>query len=187
MGRFSDNPLRSLLQGNEDIPFTDPNTLVDGAMTPVAITQFAQSTMAVATGTSNGLMSAAQATLLNSLYTAPEIDAKVAALAECAVPIFFADPVDGSASIYTHVLDQAWTFSFAFLQCSAGSTNLTVTSNGVPLGGLNNVPVTSVSSSVTVVAPNQLVDGSTLGITLSGTTGNCKNVAISLKAVQSTP
>jgi hypothetical protein len=180
MARFSGNPIKNPLAGNEIIPATDPSTTDDIGLTPAILTNYSQQNMGLATGSAQGLISGANADKLTALPT----DAQLQQLLEVAFPLFIGAPTDGVQSIYTHLLDPQWEFTNGYGAVSAGSTNLTITINGTPVNGWNNIPITSTGAPfpTTLDASATLPAGSTLGLTLAGTTGNCANMRFSMKA-----
>lgn len=185
MARFRDNPLKQTPAGNEFIPATDPSTGDDVSFTPLIITQFVATNMALANGSTNGLIDPAALAKLNALDTQAETDIRVAQLAEVSIPVFFGTPADGTFTIYQHCLDVSWMLALGYFLCSAGSTNVSVTKNGVAIAGLTNIPITTAAShfSVSGGSANYTYSlGDTLGLSFTGTTGNCRNAAISLKA-----
>lgn len=191
MGRFSGNPPKGVLAGNECIPATDLSTGSDIVITPFVLAQFVMTYGQVANGSSNGLIDAANYAKLKALDTQAQTDTRVAKLAEVAIPIFFGGVlVDGSFSIYTHVLDIPWVLSFQQLLVSAGSTNVTLTKNGVAIAGLTTNPATTVTAQYPVSGGSSgytFNQGDVLGITFAGTTGNAKNLAASVKANATIP
>lgn len=185
MARFSGNPVKNPLSGAELIPATDPSTGNDIAFTPTILTQFAQANMGVANGSTNGLMTGAMATKLAGLPTGASIAKQVEELAEVAIPVFISTPVNGSVNIYQHVCDVPWVLSFAYASMSAGSTNVTITKNGVNIAGFTNGSVTTSPTTFTGTdtPPNMTFSqGDTLGLTLAGTTGNAANMLLSIRA-----
>ena len=185
MGRFSGNPLKPTLAGNELIPATDPSTGNDIAFTPSILTQFVANNMAVASGTSNGLIDSASYAKLLALDTQAQTNVRVGQLAEVAIPIFFSAPVNGAYTIYQHCLDVPWVFALGNFFCSAGSTNVTVTKNGTAIPGFTSVPATSTPGQFPVSGGSSnytLNAGDLLAVSFAGTTGNCVNLGISLKA-----
>jgi hypothetical protein len=183
MARFSDNPIKNPLAGTEIIPATDPSTTDDIGMTPQIISNYAQSYMSLATGSTQGLISGPQADKLAALPS----DAQLNELLEVAFPFFAGTPSNGTQTIYTHLLDPFWEFIVGYGQVSAGSTNLTVNINGTPIAGWNSIPITTAGATFTT--PNdatcKLQSGSQISVTLAGTTGNCANLMFSMRANQS--
>jgi hypothetical protein len=185
MARFSGNPTKNPLVGNELIPATDPSTSNDIAMTPLVITQFAQANMTIATGSTQGLISGSQADKLAGLPSNAQLSAEIAQLAEVAIPVFIAAPSNGSINIYQHVLDVPWILSFAYTQMSAGSANVSITKNNVNIAGFTNMGITSSAKTFTgtdTQANMTFNQGDLLGLTLSGTTGNAANMLLSIRA-----
>jgi hypothetical protein len=185
MARFSGNPIKSPLVGNEYIPATDPATTNDISFTPLIITQFVATNMALASGSTNGLIDGPNYAKLLALPSAAQLATDLGELGQVAFPIFIAAPSNGALTIYQHVLSVPWQVSSMTLFCSAGSTNVSFTKNGNPIvfvGG-TSVPITTVSSTQIAgdTTPNETFQpGDKLGIILSGTTGNCVNVGISV-------
>lgn len=185
MARLNQNPVKAVLAGTEGWAAVDPSTGDDVGLTPLTITQFAQSNMALASGIDQGLMSGAQATKLNALPAVASLNSQIGQLAEVAFPIFVSSPADGTIEIYTHVLDTPWVLDFARIGLSAGSTNVTLMKNGANIAGLTNCPisVTAATFTGTDTVPNMTLNsGDVLGITLAGTTGTAKNLMLSLRA-----
>lgn len=184
MSRFSDEPIKSPLAGNEQFPATDPSTGDDISATPLIITQFAQQNMGIATGSTQGLVSGPNGDKLAALYSKAQLDSEFTQLKEVAFPLFVGGPSDGAVSIYQHVLaDINWTLVSFVASVSAGSTNVAITINGVNVIGLSGIPITTagVGATASGVFPNQtLQSNDVLGYTLSGTTGNCKNLRLSM-------
>lgn len=185
MARFSGNPVKSPLYGNESVPATDPSTTDDIQFTPTIITQFVAQNMQVANGSSNGLIDAASYTKLLALDTQAQTNTRVNQLAELAIPTFFSAPANGYFWIYQHVITTPWLLDAANTFCSAGTTNLTVLKNGTSLVGLSNMVVTTAartySVSVGTGSSNYTYNlGDVLGLSFSGTTGTCVNAAVSI-------
>lgn len=185
MGRFSGNPVKNPLVGNELIPATDPSTGNDIALTPLLITQYAQLNLNLATGSAPGFMSPAQFNQLAGLPSGASIAKQIKELAEVSFPIFIAAPTNGAINIYQHVLDVPWVLSFAYASLSAGSTNVTLTKNNVNIAGFTNGAVTTAPATFTgtdTISNMTFNQGDTLGITLAGTQGNAVNLLFSLRA-----
>lgn len=185
MARFIDEPIKNPLSGNEVGAATDPSTMNDVGWTPFTIIQFAQLNMALASGTSRGLISGGDADKLHALDTQAQNQAITDQLAEVALPAFFGHPADGAFNFYYHTLSVSWLFSEMFCQVSAGSTNLTITKNGVPMGGATSVPITTAGQGSTFSdSPplNEISSGDRVGISFTGTTGNCANLIVSINA-----
>ena len=185
MARFSGNPIKNPLFGNEYIPATDPSTGNDIAFTPLIITQFVANNMALANGSTNGLIDPGSYAKLLALDTQAQTNTRVGQLAEVAIPVFVSTPSNGTFAIYQHVCDVPWVLSFDYLYCSAGSTNVSITKNGVAIAGLTTNPATSVSAQFFVSGGSSnytLNQGDVLGITFAGTTGNCANLYASIRA-----
>lgn len=190
MARFSGNPIKGILAGNEDIAATDPATNADISITPMVITQFVATNMGLASGSTNGLIDGLSFAKLLALDTQAQTDARVALLAQVAIPVFFSVPADGSFKIYQHILDMAWTLSLANLYVSAGSTNISVLKNGVAIPGFTNIPATSVAAQFAVSGGTgnyTFNTGDVLSLSFVGTTGNCANLAASFKAKATIP
>ena len=185
MARFSGDPVKNPLFGNEFIPCTDPLDGNDKSFTPIIITQFVASNMALANGSTNGLIDPTSYAKLLALDTQAQTNIRINQLAEVAIPVFFGAPSNGAFSIYQHCLDIPWVLALQNLMCSAGSTNVTITKNGVSIGGLTSNPCTSVAAQFAVSGGSTnytFNNGDILGITFAGTTGNCVNFAASIKA-----
>lgn len=186
MARFSGNPVKNPLFGNESIPCTDPLDGNDKSFTPIIITQFVATNMQLANGSSNGLIDAASYAKLLALPTDAALASQLGELAQVAFPIFIAAPSNGSLTIYQHVLSVPWQLSLMTLFCSAGSTNVSFTKNGNPIVFVpsgTSCPATTVPSNQLAgdITPNLTFNGGDkLGIILSGTTGNCANLGISV-------
>lgn len=185
MARLGDNPLKTSLSGAEHLAAEDPSNDQDICITPLTLTQFAQATMGLANGSTNGLMSGPQATKLNALPDDNTLTGFFGQLEQVAVPTFFGAPSNGSLTLYQHVVTTPWAFSAVSVGCSAGSTNITIMKNGAGMPGLSNLGVTTAGAtySISDILPGNTLDtGDQLGITFAGTTGNCANVFASLKA-----
>ena len=190
MARFSGNPIKTPLTGNELLGATDPSTGSDVAITPLILTQFSAANTGVASGSSNGFIDPTNYAKLIGLDTQAQTNARVAKLSEVAIPTFFGAPANGTFMVYQHILDMAWTFSLCNLQVSAGSTNVTVLKNGVAIPGFTSIPATSVAAqySVSGGSSNYTFNfGDSLSLSFAGTTGNCANLAASLKAIATIP
>ena len=185
MARFSGDPLKNPLTGNEFIPATDPATGDDVSMTPAIITQFVATTMQVANGSSNGLIDAANYAKLVALPTDAVLASQLGELAQVAIPIFIATPTNGTIVIYQHVLSVNWDIQTMELFVSAGSTNVQVQINGTPITfapfGTTN-PATVTPQGNIASAPRTLHPGDQLGFAFSGTTGNAANLVASIYA-----
>lgn len=167
MARFSDNPVKSPLTGSEDVPATDTSTGDDIVVTPDAITSYAQANMGLASGSSQGLVSGSNGDKLQALYTKAEIDALLAQAAQQPFYVFIGSPVDGSVEFVRNVLSNDVVLDFAWFALSSGSTNLTVTIDGTPVTGLDNLNITTASSGANATAANTLPAGSILGLTFT--------------------
>lgn len=190
MARFSDDPLKNPLTGNEFIPATDPATDDDISMTPAIITQFVMTTGSLANGSSNGFIDAANYAKLIALPTDAALSSQLGELAQVSVPIFIAAPTNGTIVIYQHVLSVPWVIQEMVLFTSAGSTNVQLQINGTPITfapfGITN-PATTGTATTTNIASNAtgrtLHTGDQLGIAFSGSTGNVANLVASIGAV----
>ena len=182
MARLNTNPLKPVLAGNEGWAATDPSTTDDVGLTPVTITQFAQINMTLATGSTQGPISGFQADKLALLPTETQLDQ----LLEVAIPLFVSAPATGTQTIYTHVLDPNWQFVTAVGQVSTGTAMTTITINGIPVNGWNNVAVTA--NPTTFVTPLDastiLASGGKLGLTIGSTFSTPANLAFSMMANQ---
>lgn len=164
---------------------TDPSTGSDVAITPLVITQFAQTHMSLAAGSTNGLIDPGNYAKLIALDTQAQTNIRVGQLAEVAIPIFFSAPANGAFSIYQHILDVPWVLERANFFCSAGSTNVTVLKNGVAIPGLTSVPATTVPAVFLVSGGSGNYTfgyGDVLSLSFAGTTGNCVNFGCGIKA-----
>lgn len=182
MARFSGEPIKNPLQGNEFIPLTDPNTGNDGSCNPSIITQFVAQNMQVANGSSNGLIDGAAYAKLAALDTQAQTNVWKDQLAEVTMPIFFSAPANtATIAIYQQVWsDSTWDLSGGSFLVSAGSTNITLYKNGGAIAGLTSLGVGSSPHTYSIGTPVPFVVGDLLGISMSGTTGNCANLAASL-------
>lgn len=180
MARFSDNPQKSPLSGSEILPGTDTDTDDDIAITPDAITQYAQDNMALASGTNQGLVSGPEADKLTGLRTDAATDALLAQLGQIPFPIFIGTPVDGAIQIYRNVLSNNVEFDFMDYALSSGSTNLTVTIDGTPVTGWSAKNITTASGSASATAAKTLIPGAVLGLTFAGSSSP-QNLRLSLK------
>ncbi len=154
--RFGDQPARSSLNGNEIIPFEDPNTDVDGSMTPVVITEFARQTMALASGSNRGLMSGSSAGKLSALRTNEENDALNAQLGQQSIPIFIGSVVDGEIEVFENLYTNEFEFDRLAFGLSSGSTVLTVKIDGVPVTGWQSINVNPTRAVATATANKTL-------------------------------
>jgi hypothetical protein len=180
MARFSDNPTKSPLSGAEIIPATDPSTGNDIGITPVILQQFTQSAGGLASGSTNGLMTGPQSDKLNSLFNQTQFINCLNQLSGQAYPFFSGQPADGFIEIYQHVLQQPVNLNSVAAKCSAGSTNVVVMINGVAVTGLS-FGISAGSTTLSNATANfQLVNNSVVGFNFTGTTGNCRNVRITL-------
>jgi hypothetical protein len=182
MGRFSGEPLKSPLVGNEFIPLTDPATGNDGSCNPSVLTQFVMVNGYVANGSSNGLIDAAAYAKLTALDTQTQTNAWKAQLAEVTMPIFFSSPANTSTvNIYQHIAGGTdWDLGTGSFLLSAGSTNITLYKNGGAIAGLTNIAVGTSAYSYGIAPPINFTTGDLLGISMAGTTGSAANLAISL-------
>jgi hypothetical protein len=190
MARFSGDPLKNPLTGNEFIPATDPGTGNDVSMTPSIITQFVATNMDVANGSSNGLIDAASYAKLLALPSNAVLSSQLSELSQVALPIFIAAPANGTSVIYQHGLSIPWTVQTMTLFTSAGSTNVQFQINGTPVTfgpfGTTNPATTSPETNISTGATNRVIHpGDQVGIAISGTTGNAANLAISIYATAS--
>lgn len=185
MARFSGNLIKNPLAGNEIFPATDPTSGLDIGATPVILSSYVAQNLPLANGSTNGAMTGAQATKLNALPTAASLSKQIGELGEVAIPVFVATPTNGSISIYQHVLDVPWTLAFAYASLSAGSTNVTITKNGVNIAGFTSVAVGNTSTTMTgtdTPANMTFNQQDVLGFTLAGTTGGAANLLLSIRA-----
>jgi hypothetical protein len=185
MARFSGDPLKNPLTGNEFIPFTDPNTGNDGSCNPSIITQFVATNMQLANGSSNGLIDGPDLAKLQALPTNATLSSQLGELGQVAIPLFIAAPTNGTVVIYQHVLSVNWNIQTMELFTSAGSTNVQLQINGTPITfapfGTTN-PATTVPQSNIASGSRTLHPGDQLGYALSGTTGNAANLVASIYA-----
>lgn len=180
MARFSDNPQKSPLTGSELLAATDTDTGNDIAITPDALTQYAQENMSLAGGSENGLMTGAQSNKLNALRTDAATDLLLAQLGQIPFPIFIGTPVDGTIELYRNVLGNNIVFDFMYFELSSGSTNVSVLIDGTPITGWSSVPVTTASGSAAATAAKTLAPGSVLSLTFAGSS-TPQNLRLSLK------
>ena len=183
MARVADNPVNNNPGANDPILSENLSTGDDQSLTPLIITQFAQQNMGLATGSSNGLVSGPNGDKLAGLDTQAETDTRVTQLSQTAMPVFIGTPADGYIIIYQHATATEWLLSAAFACVSAGSTNLTVSKNGVAIPGFTSIPITSSFTIPTPTGPSSgytLSLSDTLGLTFAGTTGNCVNLRFSM-------
>jgi hypothetical protein len=190
MARFSGDPLKSPLTGNEFIPATDPSTGNDVSMTPSIITQFVATTMDLANGSTNGLIDGPSLAKLDALPTDAALASQLGELAQVAIPIFIAAPTNGSIVIYQHVLSVPWNIQQMVLFTSAGSTNVQLEINGTPINFApfgTTAPATVATDTTTNIAgaPRTLSPGQQLGLNFTGTTGNAANFVASIYATAS--
>lgn len=186
MARFGDNPLKSVLVGNEQIPAQDPSTGDDIQFTPLIITQFVMSNGGLANGSTNGLIDPLNYAKLLALDSQAQTNARVAQLSEEAIAAFFSVPTNGTFTIYQHVLDIPWVLALSKLIVSAGSTNVSILKNGVAIAGFTLNPATTVSGQYAVSGGSSnytFAFGDVLALSFTGTTGNCANLAASIKAI----
>lgn len=181
LARLGDNPIKNPLAGNEKLVGTDPNTDLDFCVTPDILSQFVQDTMGLASGTSQGAMSGAQAEKLDALYTRAELDAIFATLSQFPFPVFFGTVSDGFVEIYRNVLDESVVFDFLYFGMSSGSSLVTVKIDGTPVTGWTNVALSSVGGSATASAAKTLAPGAVLGLEFSGSGGPATNLRLTLK------
>jgi hypothetical protein len=179
--RLGDNPTKTDLSGVERIAGTDPDTDEDFCVTPDILSQFVQENMALASGTSQGAMSGAQAEKLNALYTRSELDAIIGQLGQFPFPVFIGTVVDGFIEIYRNVLDESVVFDFMYFQMSSGSTLLTVKIDGVAVTGWTGVPISTASGAATATAAKTIAPGGVLGLEFSGSGGTPSNLRLTLK------
>lgn len=179
--RLGDNPIKNPLAGNEKIAGTDPDTGDDFSVTPDILTQFVQEGMSLASGTSQGLMSGAQAEKLNDLYTRAELDAIFGQLGQFPFPIFFGTVSDGFVEVYRNVLDQSVEFDFFYFGMSSGSSIVTVKIDGTPVTGWTSIPLNSSGGSATATAAKTLAPGAVLGLEFAGSGGTPSNLRLTLK------
>lgn len=179
--RFSDNPVKNPLAGNELLAGTDSNNDTDICVTPDILVQYTQDNMGLASGTSQGAMSGAQAEKLDDLYTRAELDGIIAQLGQFPFPVFFGTVSDGFVEVYRNVLDESVTFEFMWFQMSSGSSLLTVKIDGVAVTGWTSIPIGTVSDGASATAANVLPSGSVLGFEFAGSGGSPTNLRLTLK------
>ena len=183
MARVADNPVNNNPGANDPILSESLTTHDDQSLTPLVITQFAQQNMGLATGSSNGLVSGPNGDKLSGLETQAQFNIRISQLTDIALPIFIGAPVDGSIQIYQHIFLVPWLFGAAWTAVAAGSTNLTVTKNGVAIPGFTAISITTTPSIWAPSGPTAAYtfnDGDIMGLTFAGTTGNCVNMRFSL-------
>ncbi len=181
LARLGDNPVKDPLAGNEKLTGTDPNTGNDFCVTPDILTQFVQDNLGLASGTSQGAMSGAQAEKLNALYTRAELDVILAAHNQFPFPIFFGTVTNGFVEVYRNVLGQAIVFDYFYQAMSSGSSLVTVKIDGTPVTGWTSVPVNVAGSQVFATAAKTLAPGSVLGLEFAGSGGTPTNLRLTLK------
>ena len=185
MARLNENPVKPALSGAEGMSATDPSTNLDVGVTPWTITQFVVQNGQLANGSNNGLMSGAQATQLAALPS-PVAWGQFQALAKLTMlPAFFASPpssgnVQFFINPFQNVIQNTIVCDDLYTLCSAGSTNIVFTVNGTPFGGSTSV-TTSKNYAPGPTGLN-INPGDIVGVTFTGTTGNCANAIISLGA-----
>lgn len=178
--RFNANPAQNPLIGTEAIPATDISSGNDCKITPVVLTEFARSTMALASGSNNGLMSGSQAARLNGLYSNEAINAFLAQVGQVSVPLFFPDVADGTIEVFENVLDNDVVFSRMGFGLSSGSTIMTARIDAVPVTGWTNLAVTSGDGTATATAARTIAPGSILSLQFSSS-GTPENLRLTLR------
>jgi hypothetical protein len=195
MARFSDEPLKTTLSGSERIAATDLSTGDDVGMTPLIITQFAQTAMTVAVGSTQGVVSGPDGDKLSALPTNAQLNTEFAQLGEVSIPIFIGTPGNGVLSIYQHCLDVPWLITRMVVACATGSSAATIqtwangSTSAHSILGLTNIAVGSTynvadSSDSAGVATLNYLDQ--LLISLGSTSGSCVNLRCSIKAIAQT-
>lgn len=180
MARFSDNPLKNPLAGNEIVPGTDPSTTDDIGFTPDVLTQFVQENMGLASGSSQGAISGPDGDKLTALRTKAQDDAIFAQVAQIPFPIFIGTPVDGTIEIFRNVLDNDIVFDFMWYALSSGSTTLTILIDGTPITGWTNLPVTTASTGAVATAAKTIPPGSILALQFASSSSP-QNLRLTLK------
>lgn len=168
MARFGDNPLYLDPPGDLRIPCEYLTTDDDYCLTPDILTQFAQENMDLASGTNNGLISGPEADKLAVLYTKAQLDSLFSQLGQFPFPIFIANPVNGSIEIYRHIITNPVTWGSTWFALSSGTAYVTVTIDGVPVTGWENIHLTSASTGAVATGANVMPQGSILGLTFAG-------------------
>ena len=181
MARLNTNPVKPVLTGTEGWGATDSSTNLDVGLNPFTITQFVATNMQLANGSSNGLVTAAERVKLDALPTNSQLAVQWGQISEFPIPIFVGSPSNGHVDFYIHAPDVILDLSSIWTQCSAGSTNIVVTQNGSPIPSWPTFSATTAksgpNSQANVPEVNQ---GDVLGLTFSGTTGNCANLMVTL-------
>lgn len=185
MARLGDNPIKSPLDGNELIPFTDPGTNDDGCTTPDGLQAYLLANLPLATDTGNGLMSAADHIRLYSLYTAPRIDAFNAIFKEEAIGFYVGTVANGALAFMANALD-ALTIETAYVACASGTVTLAVQIDGVSITGMGAIAVTSTKQLLTATALKSLATAAVLSLLFSANS-TCLGFYITIKAYKVLP
>lgn len=163
------------------IPGTNEDTSEDICVTPDILTLYAQENMPLAGGAvTRGLISGDNADKLTALYTKAELDAIFTQFRQFPFPVFIGSPVDGSIELYRNVLDNDVVFESLWFGLSVGSGFLTVTIDGTPITGLDNIAISG-SSGAIATAANTLPPGSILGFTFAGMDPASENLRVTLR------
>jgi len=186
MARFSDNPIKSVLAGNELLPGTDPSSGDDICVTPDIFLTYCAQNLPLATATGNGLFtSSGFSRLFDETYTKDEIDAKNAILKVNVIGFFVGVVADGYLEFYCH-LDNDMTITEAFFKTSSGTVTASVQIDGVSVTGLANIAVTSAGQRVAATALNFLPSASKLGL-LFATNAAALNFYVTIAGTMNLP
>lgn len=181
MARLGDNPVTSPAPAAAHIPCENMDTNEDICVTPAILTLFAQENMDFAGGSVlRGLISGTNADKLTALYTKAELDAIFTQFCQFPFPVFIGSPVDGAIELYRNVLDNDVVFESLWFGLSSGTGILSVTIDGTPITGLDNIAISG-SSGAIATALNTLAPGSILGFTFSGMDPAAENLRVTLR------
>lgn len=185
MARFSDNPLKSPLSGNELIPATDPSTSDDICITPEELIDYAQANIPIATATGNGLMGMTDYIRLYDTFTIEQINQKNAILKVELIGFYIGTVANGYIEFYCH-LSNDMVIQEAYFKCASGTVNCSVQIDGVTITGLGVIAVSSAGSRVAATALNALVSGHKVGL-LFAANSSCLGFYITISGTMNLP
>lgn len=167
MARFEDIPLKAVLDGTEHLAGGDPGTGADIGVTPVALTNYAQTHLPVAPASFPALISSTDWTKLNNLPTADALAALQARLAQQALGFFVAVPANGFVQFFSNPCTISFLLRGIRFATSSGTLTLQISINGTPITGFEAIAVTSTPTGLTSSGANILNPNDYVGFTIS--------------------
>lgn len=181
MARFANQPSINPLTSTCGLPGEDTSNNQDFFVGVDVLTQYVQEHMAVANGSSSGLMSGSSFQKLEDLRTRDEDDAIFAQFEQIIIPLFIPNPEDGTIEVMENVTDNDVYIERVGFGIGSGSAIMTVTIDSIPVTGMTNLDV-GTPGAEDATAANLLEPGAILGLMFSSSGGAPTNLRVTFRA-----